>query len=119
MYADPQTITVNAVAKAMNRINSDNFASEYFLRNTLDEFRLKIRHSNYVDKTSKKIIDRHNVEFVQTVYATSTVPQIVRKAYVVFENERADGSTEPLNFDSGFIAWFTSPNITKLLNLES
>lgn len=119
MYADPQTITVNAVAKAMNRINQDAYSSEYFLRGSLDEFRLKIKHTNYVDKVSKKTIDRHNVEFVQTVYATATVAQIVRKAYVVFENERADGSTEPLNFDLGFVGWFTSPNITKLLNLES
>jgi len=119
MYADPQTITINAVAKAMNRINQDAYGSEYFLRSSLDEFRLKIRHSNYVDKSSKKTIDRHNIEFVQTVYATSTVAQIVRKTYLVLENERIDGSTEPLNFELGFVAWFTSPNITKLLNYES
>jgi len=120
MFADTITITINAVAKVLNRINQDAYGSEYFLRGTLDEFRLKIRHSNYTDKTRGKVIDRHNVEFTQVVYPVlpSTV-SIQRKSYTVIENERVDGLTEPLNFNLGYTGFFTSPNITKLLNYES
>lgn len=118
-FADTITITINSVAKTLVRINQDGYSSEYFLRGTLDEFRLKIRNSSYVNKTSGKTVDRHNVEFTQLVYATTTVPAINRKAYAVLENERADGVTEPLNFDLGYVAFFSSANITKLLNYES
>lgn len=120
MFADTITITINAVAKVLNRINQDGYSSEYFLRGSADEFRLKIRNTNYINKATGKVTDRHNVELIQTVYpvAPATVP-VVRKAYTVLENERPDGVTDPLNFDLGFVGWFTSANITKLLNLES
>lgn len=119
-FADTITITINSVAKVLNRINQDQYSSEYFLRGTLDEFRLKIRHSSYTNSVTKKVADRHNVELVQTVYPVSpSIVQTIRKAYVVLENERADGVTEPLNFDLGFAGFLTSPNVTKLLNYES
>lgn len=120
MFADPITITVNAVAKAMVRINSgDPYASEYYLKEgNTQEWRLKIRNSSYTDKAGNTI-DRHNVEFVNTVYATATVKQIVRKIYTVIENYRSDSLTDPLNVSLGAIAFLTSANVTKMLNYES
>nr|UJQ85390.1 MAG: putative coat protein [Leviviridae sp.] len=120
MFADTITITINAVAKVLNRINQDGYSAEYFLRDTSDEFRLKIRHTSYTNKTNGRLTDRHNVEFVQTVYPVDPeIVNTVRKSYIVLENERDDGVTDPLNFDLGFVAWFDSGNITKLLNWES
>lgn len=119
-FADTITLTINSVAKVLARINQDSYGSEYFLRGTLDEFRLKIRNTSYVDKTRGKTIDRHNVEFTQTVYPVSPATvSTVRKAYSVFENERTDGITDPLNFDLGFVAFASSANLTKLINYES
>lgn len=119
-FADTITITINSVAKVLNRINQDGYSSEYFLRSSTEEFRLKLRNTSYTNSTTGKVTDRHNVELVQTVYAVSpaTVPTI-RKAYTVLENERVDGLTEPLNFDLGYVAFLTSANITKLINYES
>lgn len=119
-FADTLTITINSVAKVLNRINQDQYSSEYFLRGTTEEFRLKIRHTSYTNSVTGKLTDRHNVELVQTVYpvAPATVATI-RKSYVVLENERADGVTDPLNFDLGFAAFLSSANLTKLLNYES
>ena len=118
-FSDTITFTINAVAKVLNRINQDSYSSEYFLRSTTDEFRAKIRQTNYVAKNGK-ITDRHNVELTQTVYPVAPATlSTVRKAYVVLENERPDGITEPLNFDLGFVGFLTSPNITKLINYES
>lgn len=120
MFGDTITITVNAVAKVLNRINQDQYGSEYFLRGTADEYRLRIRHSSYTDKARGVLVDRHNVELVQTVYAVSPATvNTIRKSYCVLENERKDGVTDPLNFDLGFAAFLNSGNITKLLNYES
>lgn len=120
MFADTITITINAVAKILNRINQDNGGSEYFLRGALDDFRLKIRHTSYTNKASGRIVDRHNVEFVQTVYPVApATASTIRKAYLVLEAERVDAITDPLNFSLGYVGFFTSPNVTKLLQYES
>lgn len=121
MFADTITITINSVAKVLTRVNQDGYSSEYLLRGADDEFRLKIRNTNYVDKTrAGRSVDRHTCELVQTVYPVepASTPTI-RKAYTVLENDRVDGVTEPLNFDLGFIAFFTSGNVTKMINWES
>lgn len=119
MFADTITFTIDSVAKVLNRINQDGYSSEYFLRTTADEFRAKIRHSSYTDKAGRSI-DRHNVELVQTVYAaTADDTDVIRKAYIVLENERDDGVTDPLNFSLGFVGFVDSANVTKLLNYES
>lgn len=120
MFADTITITINSVAKVLNRINQDGYSSEYYLRGSADEFRLRIRNTQYTDKVTGRAVDRHTVELTQTVFpiAPATIPT-VRKAYSVLENQTQDGVTEPLNFDLGFMAFFTSANVTKLLNWES
>lgn len=121
-FADTITITVNSVAKVLTRVNSgQDYASEYRLRGTTDEYRLRIKHSSYSDKARPGLtINRHNVELIHTVFAVapSTVPTI-RKSYVVYEESTSDDATECLNFDNGFVGFLTSANNTKLLNYES
>lgn len=121
MFADTITITINAVPKTLTRVNQDGYSSEYLLRGSDDEFRLTIRNTSFVDKArGGKKVDRHTCQLIQTVFpvAPATVSTI-RKAYVVLENEAADGVTLPLQFDLGYMAFFTSANITKMLNWES
>lgn len=122
MFADTITVTINSVAKILTRINGDGPTSEYYLKDgTTGEFRMKIRHSNYTakDRGGRKV-ERHNVELVHVVFPVA--PDTVatqRKAYIVLENDQFDGATNPLNFDLGFAGFFTSPNLTKLINNES
>ena len=118
MFADPLVVTVNAVAKSLNRINQDSYGSEYFLREALQEWRLKIRHTTYKNAAGV-LTDRHNFEFVNTVYATTTAAAIVRKIYSVFENSRSDTGADPLQAFNGFVGFMTSGNIQKALNYES
>jgi len=118
MFADPITITVNAVAKALVRINQDTYGSEYFLREATQEWRLKIRNTSY-NNSAGQLVDRHNFEFTNTVYATGTALAIPRKIYAVAENLRSDTTTDPLNAFVGFVGFLTSANITKALNYES
>ena len=121
MFSDTITITINSVAKVMTRINQDGYSSEYFLRETDGEFRLRLRNSKYSDKTrAGVVVDRHNVELVHMVYAVAPAVQpTIRKAYSVFENDRGDTLTASAKFAAGTYAFNTEANITKLLNWES
>jgi len=80
------SITINAIAKVLNRINQDNYGSEFYLRETLVSYRLKIRHSKVKASVEKPYVqDRHNAELVITTFATSTVPQKASTYYTVMQ----------------------------------
>jgi hypothetical protein len=123
MFADPQTVTVNAVAKVLLKINQDKYSSEYLLRSATDEFRLHIRNSSYTDKKRGVVIDRHNVELIHTVFPVAPATlSTIRKVYTVIENQQGDTLTDPTNVAAGLYSWLvanTNANITKLMNLES
>jgi hypothetical protein len=122
MFADPQTLTVNSVAKALVKINQDQYSSEYLLRSSTDEFRLRVRNTSGKPKSRSVVVDRHNVEFTHTVFATATDPIKVRKGYFVIENDQGDTLADPTYVASALFSWAiasTNANITKLLNFES
>lgn len=120
MFADTLTITVNAVAKALIRINQDGYSSEYFLREATQEFSLRIRNTDYTDKTRGVKVSRHNVEFIQTVYPVApAISSTVRKAYYVFENDLGDTVVDPVKTALGLAGFLTEANLTKMANKES
>jgi hypothetical protein len=123
MFVDPAALTVNTVAKNLVRINQDKYSSEYLLRSTLDEFRLNIRNSSYLDKKRGVMIDRHNVELIHTVFPVAPATlSTVRKTYVVIENQQGDTLTESTHVAAALFAYLTASsnaNIGKLLNFES
>jgi hypothetical protein len=120
MFPDPTTVTVNAVAKALNKINQDGYSSEYLLRTNLDEFRLTIRNQTRYDKSRAVSVDRHTVQLTHTVFpvAPSTLSTI-RKVYTVIENQQGDTLVDSQYVASALYAYLTSANITKVLNFES
>lgn len=121
MFTDTITITINAVAKVLNRVNQDGYGSEYFLRDTAGSFRLKLRNSSYTDKTRGGIkVDRHNIELVETVFAVAPATiNTIRKYYSVLENDQVDSVVSSAKFAAGVTGFQTEANFTKLLNWES
>lgn len=123
MFADPAAITVNGVAKNLVRINQDGYSSEYLLRTTTDEFRLKLRNSSYLDKKRSVMIDRHNAELIHTVFPVAPATlSTVRKVYVVIENQQGDTLVDPTHVANALLVFLTAStnaNITKMLNFES
>jgi len=121
MFADTLTGTINSVANVMVRVNQDGYSSEYRLKETDGEFRLRLRNSSYVDKTrGGQVVNRHNVELIHTVYAVApaTFPYI-RKTYAVFEDDRGDTIATCAKEVVGTLALLTEANVTKLENWES
>jgi hypothetical protein len=121
MFSDTLTITINAVPKVLNRINQDGYGSEYFLRETTGSFCLKLRNTSYTDKKRGSIlVDRHNIELVETVFAVAPATNnTIRKYYSVLENDQADSIVSSAKFAAGVTAFQTEANFTKLLNRES
>jgi hypothetical protein len=120
MFADPAVVTVNSVAKNLFRINQDKYSSEYMLRSSTDEFRLRIRNTSYTDKKRGVTIDRHNVELTHTLFPVApSTRSFIRKTYTVIENEQGDTLTDPQYVASALFAYLSAANITKLMNFES
>jgi len=120
MFSDTITLTVNAVAKVLTKINQDGYSSEYLLRSSTESYSLKIRNSKFLDKSRGENRDRHNVEIVHTVFPVAPATQsTVRKYYFVAENGEFDNTTDMVNFMLGSAGFQTSTNSTKLLNWES
>lgn len=71
MFGDSISITVNAVAKTLKKINQDSYSSEYLLRETTGEFRLRIRHSKEKALIRGENMDRHNVELTRTIFGVA------------------------------------------------
>lgn len=87
--ANPLVVTVNAVAKNLPRINQDNFGSEYYLRESTQDFRVRIRHSREAIQANGVQLERHNVELTQTIFATTPGdPDAVTQVYVVIRNAK-------------------------------
>lgn len=121
MFSDTLTVTINGVGKTLTRINQDGYSSEYLLANTADNYRLRIRNTPGVDKgRGGKAINRHNVEFIQEIYAVApATASTIRKVYTVFEHDNGDDLTAVAKFVTGLLAFQTEANTTKMINWES
>jgi hypothetical protein len=123
MFADPQTVTVNAVARTLIRINQDQYSSEWLLRSNLDEFRMYIRNSTRTDKTRGVAIDRHNIELRWTIFPVAPATRsFIRRTTITVENEQGDTLTDPVGVAVGlcnYLSASSGANVTKMVNFES
>lgn len=120
MFADTITITINSVAKNLQRIVDNEGSSKYRLREADGEYNLIIRQSTYRRKGAVMNTERHALELTHTLYpvAPATEP-IIRKQYTVLENEIRDTTASVQKFSSGFAAFLTDAIALKLINGEN
>lgn len=116
----PQDLGTGATLKVEPvRINQDGYTSEYLLKQSLSEFRIRVRHSEVKATATRPKYDRHNVEVVETVYATATADEFYRKVYFVIECLPGDEAN--IDLDAfGLAEWLkTGTNLSQLLGWES
>lgn len=122
MFADPAVLTVNGSGKSLIKVNQDKYSSEYRLRSATELYSLFIRTTTYTKKNGV-MTERHNIEFSHTVFAVApSVLPVVRKCYLVLENEQGDTLADPIYEASAlctFLTASTNANLTKMLNGES
>lgn len=118
MLGDSITITVNAVAKAMKKINQDSYSSEYLLRETTGEYRLKVRHSNEKTPQGGNPMDRHNVEFTRVVFGDGTTPSSTTVVSTTIRNPRNADAVVVDQLSDGLADWIKA-NGALLVGWES
>lgn len=92
MFATTLTLTINSVAKVLNRVNQDNFGSTYRLVSADEKIEMKIRHS--VDSLPTGPVNRHNVYIEWVVYATpSTTEKYYSATFTLREREASSPAT--------------------------
>lgn len=103
----------------MNRINQDGYSSEYLYRGALSQYVCKVRHSRTKATTLRLAYDRHNVEIVETVFATATDDEYTRKVYFVFEHLPVDDDVENVDALADWAIATTNSNLDALVGWES
>lgn len=93
-FGSTLTLTVNAVAKVLNRINQDNYGSEYSLVTNLDSWNLKIRHSTDKVDGDGMVMLRHNLYLEHITYATAVLPMYKESVTVTLRQGKFDGVTQ-------------------------
>jgi hypothetical protein len=94
-----------------------DYAAEYYLRESLKSYRVRVRHSEAV--IDGLTYDRHNVEVTITTFATSTDPEFHHKAYLVVELRPGDTNVEPMDALADWSIASSNANLTKLYGWES
>jgi len=118
-FADPQPITINAVVKNLPRIDMGKATSEYNLVEATQSFNLFIRSQDLKVEADGRRQVRHNITLTHTIFATTTVPQLIRKCSTSIQHYVGD---DPAAYDDVGIAvsaMVTAANVVKLNNYES
>lgn len=114
-FADPQSITVNTVAKTLNRIKSDGYRSEYATSD--EEFKMTISHQESKNRTRRMI--RVDQRVVASDPLTSVNEYKSLGVYLVLdEPEYGFSDTEIDYVVQALIAWLTTANVTKVCGNE-
>ncbi len=116
MFADPQSVTVNAVAESMPRISTGDRTSTY--RTSDGEFKLQISHS----EGSR---NRRTVRVTQEVVAadpflTDVNRTYVQHAYIVLDTPKVGfTAAQQDNLAQGLVDYLSDANIDKIIAGES
>ena len=119
MLGDTITVTVNAVAKILTKINQDGYSAEYLLRESTGKYSLKVRHSKDKATATGVQYDRHAVDFTYTIFASGSVPEYYRRCYITIVNSSTDDATQVGYIVTGIEAYLNAANTTKVVGWES
>lgn len=116
MFTDPQSITVNAVAKSMPRVSTGSNESVYATPE--EDFRMRISHSKINNRR------RHLVRVDQTAVAADplTAENSYQElgVYVVIDEPFVGFSDTQVGYlVAALTAWLTAGNVAKVLGSET
>lgn len=118
--ADPQVVTVNAVAQSMPRLQSDGKSAVY--ANADESFKLSVSHEKPVvkGKTRVRSLARIDQRAIVTNPLDSTNDYDTLTVYLVIDRpEVGFSSTQVDQLVSGFKTWLTSTMVGTLYGQQS
>lgn len=116
MFADPQSVTVNAVAQSMPRVSSKELSSIYSKSD--GTFKLTISHTPSKDRIRSMV--RIDQRAIVTNPLDSTNDYDTLSFYSVIDRPVYGFTTAQVEqLVAGFQAWLTAGNVDKLIGTES
>lgn len=116
-FSNPLSITYNAVAKAMEKVNQDNYAGFYYLDDDLIRFHGRIAHTVPTGYSGgESHLMRLDAEILDTDY------QLKRKdsVWIAARTDSAmQNTTELAYLVNALVGLATTGNVTKLLKRET
>jgi hypothetical protein len=117
MFSDPQTVTVNSVAKVMPRVSQQGTSSTYQLND--ETFKLTVSHAK-AGKDRIRSVVRIDQRAVVPDPLTSVNDYETLSFYVVIDRPSAGfTSTQVAQLVAGLEAWLDSTAVGKLFGQES
>lgn len=119
MFADPQSVTINAVATPLPRVSvGDRVASYTNGDNTLS---LTISHLASSKGRTRRMVRVDNRKVAADPFLSGANREVTMSAYLVIDEPSDDAysNTEVLNNVKGLIGWSTDANLTKVIAGES
>lgn len=115
-FTDPLTITYNAVAKQLVRVNQDKNGADFYLDGTTERFSVAVRHT-LPDKAGlgESHMIRLDVDYFDgsSVYVRRGSVWLAARSYDSSQNSTTLGYSA-----NALVGFLTSGNITKLLGRE-
>lgn len=100
MFQNTLTLTIDAVARSLIRVNQDNYGSEYRYSDAVESISLLVRHSVESNKEGK--INRHNLYLERTVFATPTTNGSYYSSTITLRNGVGSNPADLLKTWQGF-----------------
>lgn len=104
-------------SKTLPLVTQDGYGAEYYLREALISYRVRVRHSNVT--RNGVVYDRHNVEAVKTTFAAAGVAEYSSTAYFITEQLAGDSIVELMDALADWAIVTVNSNLVKLLGWES
>lgn len=111
MFANTITLTINASDYILNRINQDNFGSEYQYSGTDSSIVMKIRHSTDSPDSDGITMKRHNVFIERVVYPTPTSALEKATATMTIRHGAFVDPAEGANLQAALNAWVATGTV--------
>lgn len=117
MFADPQSLTVNAVAKSLPRVPSAN--GDGLFENTSEGLKLRISQSN--GKRIRRTVRLDRNDIVTDPFLDGTNRPVSMSAYLVVDVPLLGFTTTEISYDvQALVDWLDTPaNLAKVLGGEA
>lgn len=119
MFADPQSVTVDAVAQSLPRVSVGNHSASY----TKDDetYTLTISHQPTKNGRTRRQVRLDRIKIAADPFVSGNSREVSTSTYLVVD-EPSDGAftnAELLAHAKGLIGWLSDANVTKVLAGES
>lgn len=108
MFPSTITLTINAVAKVLNRVNQDSYGSEYQYNGSTESINLKIRHSKDSVDGDGLVLKRHNVFVEHVVFPTPTASMKKFTYTVTVRQDQFSGTAESVDLGKAVNVWLAA-----------